>query len=111
LVNSPTIESVPVENGFYCRLSVSDNGIGFEEKYADKIFTIFQRLNGVSEYEGTGIGLAIARKIVEQHSGLIIAKSTPGKGSTFYIILPVSRDELQKTKEEPLTAIKESNHT
>jgi len=111
LINFPTIESPSVENGFYCRISVSDNGIGFEEKYADKIFTIFQRLNGVSEYEGTGIGLAIARKIIDQHNGLIMAKSTPDRGSTFYIILPVRHEELHKITEVLPTAKKEPNHT
>lgn len=71
------------------RISVSDNGIGFDEKYLDRIFTPFQRLHGRNEYEGTGIGLAVCRKIVERHSGNLTAKSTPGKGSTFIVTLPL----------------------
>lgn len=75
------------------RISVSDNGIGFDEKYLDRIFTPFQRLHGRNEYEGTGIGLAVCRKIVERHGGSLRAESTPGKGSTFIVILPVVQKE------------------
>jgi signal transduction histidine kinase/FixJ family two-component response regulator len=71
-----------------CRINITDNGIGFEEVYTSKIFTLFQRLH-TTEYEGTGIGLAIAKKIVEKHNGSISAKSSPGKGSTFSVVLPV----------------------
>src|SRR5581483_3501859 len=70
------------------RITVSDNGIGFDEKYRERIFQIFQRLHGRSEYEGTGIGLAICRKIVDRHSGLITAESSPGAGAKFIITLP-----------------------
>ncbi|MEI9935788.1 MAG: ATP-binding protein [Pseudomonadota bacterium] len=74
-----------------CRLSVTDNGIGFEEKYLDRVFTIFQRLHGRGEYEGTGIGLAVCRRIVERHGGTITARSLPGHGSTFIVTLPTSQ--------------------
>ena len=72
-----------------CRILVEDNGIGFEEKYLDRIFTVFQRLHYRNEYEGTGVGLAICRKIAERHGGSITAKSSPGNGSTFIVTLPV----------------------
>ncbi|GCF08931.1 PAS domain S-box protein [Dictyobacter arantiisoli] len=71
-----------------CILTIEDNGIGFDEKYLSKIFTVFQRLHGRNEYEGTGIGLAVVRKIVERHGGQITARSTPGAGATFIITLP-----------------------
>lgn len=67
---------------------IKDNGIGFDEKYIDRIFTVFQRLHGKEDYEGTGIGLAVVRKIVERHNGMILAKSKPGEGATFIITLP-----------------------
>jgi PAS domain S-box-containing protein len=72
-----------------CELTVSDNGIGFDEKYVDRIFNVFQRLHTRNEYEGTGMGLAIARKIALYHGGDITAKSKPGQGSTFIMTLPV----------------------
>ncbi len=72
----------------YCMLTFKDNGIGFENEYAKKIFQIFQRLNGKSEYPGSGIGLAICKRIVEHHNGVISADSEEGKGATFTIILP-----------------------
>ena len=72
----------------FCRIFVKDNGIGFDERYLDRIFQVFQRLHGRSEYEGTGIGLAICRKIVDRHRGTITARSTTGQGSTFIITLP-----------------------
>jgi light-regulated signal transduction histidine kinase (bacteriophytochrome) len=72
------------------RLLVSDNGIGFDEKYLDRIFNVFQRLHARSEYEGTGMGLAIARKIATHHGGEITAESKPGSGTTFLVTLPVA---------------------
>jgi two-component system sensor kinase FixL len=72
-----------------CQLIVEDNGIGFEEKYKDRIFGIFQRLHGRGQYDGTGVGLAICQKIAERHGGSITAKSSPGQGATFIVTLPV----------------------
>jgi PAS domain S-box-containing protein len=74
-----------------CNIFVEDNGIGFDEKYLDRIFVIFQRLQGRSEYEGTGVGLAICRKIVDRHNGSITAKSKQGEGSTFIVTMPVKQ--------------------
>lgn len=74
----------------YVCITVADNGMGFEEQYSEKIFGIFQRLHG-RNYEGTGIGLAIAKKIIENHSGYIEAVSKLGEGSTFHIILPIAQ--------------------
>jgi PAS domain S-box-containing protein len=77
--------------GGHCILSVADNGIGFEEKYLDRIFTIFQRLHGRHEYEGTGVGLAVCRRIAERHGGSITAKSTPDQGAEFLVTLPLKQ--------------------
>lgn len=76
-----------------CQILVEDNGIGFDEKYLDRIFNAFQRLHGRSEYEGTGMGLAICRKIVERHHGKITAQSLIGHGSTFIITLPLQQSQ------------------
>ncbi|MGE0432654.1 MAG: PAS domain S-box protein [Planctomycetota bacterium] len=70
------------------RVTVADNGIGFEIRYLDRIFAVFQRLHGRQEYAGSGIGLAVVRKIVERHGGSITASSKPGEGSTFMVDLP-----------------------
>jgi PAS domain S-box-containing protein len=88
-----------------CRLTVSDNCIGFDEKYVDRIFNVFQRLHTRSEYEGTGMGLAIVRKIVLYHDGDITAKSKPGEGSAFILTLPVTHslkagDEIRYPEEQ-----------
>jgi signal transduction histidine kinase len=80
--------------GMYCEIVVQDNGIGFEQEYADRIFELFQRLHGRDEYQGTGMGLAICRKIVERHGGVIAAFGTPGEGSRFVITLPIQQQKV-----------------
>ena len=70
-------------------INVADNGIGFEEKQTARIFKMLQRLHGRAEYEGTGMGLAICRRIAERHGGQITARSAPNRGATFVITLPL----------------------
>ncbi|MBC1219303.1 PAS domain-containing protein [Nostoc sp. UCD121] len=77
-------------NSELCQIIVEDNGIGFEEKYLDRIFNVFQRLHSSIEYEGTGIGLAICRKIIERHHGHLTAQSKPGQGAKFTILLSIN---------------------
>ncbi|QKZ15100.1 PAS domain-containing protein [Spirosoma sp. KUDC1026] len=72
----------------YYRIQVSDNGIGFDEQYRSRIFQVFQRLHNRSQYAGTGIGLAIVQKVVDNHNGMILATSEPGEGATFSVYLP-----------------------
>jgi PAS domain S-box-containing protein len=81
-----------------CELTVSDNGIGFEEKYLDRIFNVFQRLHTRSEYEGNGMGLAIVKKIALYHGGDITAKSQPGTGTTFIVTLPATQPKDQSSE-------------
>ena len=73
----------------YFRIRIADNGIGFDQQHAKRIFELFQRLHGKSEYGGTGIGLAICKKIAENHDGFITAEGKPGKGAVFNIFIPV----------------------
>ena len=87
-IKTKELEGEPSPDGKYCRIELTDNGIGFDEKFLDRIFVIFQRLNERTSYEGTGIGLAIAKKNIEKHNGLISAKSRLGEGATFIIVLP-----------------------
>ena len=79
--------SVKDEKNQYC-FSLEDNGIGIAPDYLKRIFTIFKRLHGIDEYEGSGIGLAIVQKIIYQHSGKIWVESVEGKGSKFYFTIP-----------------------
>jgi signal transduction histidine kinase len=86
-VRSEDVDVTGVAGGLL-RIVVEDDGIGFDEKYLDQIFTMFQRLHGRSEYEGTGVGLAVCKKIAERHGGKITATSTPGHGAVFAVVLP-----------------------
>ena len=94
-VNARIVETDPssayVKPTTMCEIVVTDNGIGFEEQYTDRIFGIFQRLHGRGQYEGTGVGLALCRKIAERHGGTITAKGRPGEGATLTVTLPVKQ--------------------
>jgi PAS domain S-box-containing protein len=83
--------NIPFTNkvDWYYHITVSDNGIGFDNEYRDKIFQVFQRLNSKEKYSGTGIGLALVKKIIDQHNGYITAESELDKGATFSVYLPV----------------------
>lgn len=89
-----SIEAFPKLNTSkeYHQIIISDNGIGFEQQFSQKIFTIFQRLNQKTHYEGYGIGLAVCAKIVERHGGVIYAESQPNEGATFVVVLPATQD-------------------
>jgi light-regulated signal transduction histidine kinase (bacteriophytochrome) len=90
IIADKKFDSKKSESGSYCRIVVKDNGIGFDENYIDKIFIIFQSLHDRNSYDGTGIGLSIAKKIVEKHNGIITAESRVGEGASFIIILPLN---------------------
>jgi light-regulated signal transduction histidine kinase (bacteriophytochrome) len=92
-VSEKTLGAPADENGAYVRIYIRDNGIGMDQSYFDKIFIIFQRLHGMGEYEGTGIGLAIVKKIVDRHHGLVGVDSKEGEGATFILLLPVKQEE------------------
>jgi signal transduction histidine kinase len=92
-----------------CAITVEDNGIGFEDEYAERIFGTFQRLHGRAEYEGTGIGLSIARKIAWRHDGDITATGVPGQGATFKLTLPMARSATAAPRETRL--IEPERHT
>jgi light-regulated signal transduction histidine kinase (bacteriophytochrome) len=86
-INTTGLISGAQSNAFY-RLYIKDNGIGFDPKYAEEIFVVFKRLHSYHEFEGTGIGLSICKKIVEKHSGQITADGKLNEGATFIITLP-----------------------
>jgi len=90
LTRHKELDSPPSATGGYCRISIRDNGIGFNNEYSSRIFEIFKRLNHAELYEGSGIGLAIVKKIVERHDGIIYASGQENEGATFIMILPVS---------------------
>jgi signal transduction histidine kinase len=96
-VYSDSNESLVSANGshngnYHCHIFIEDNGIGFDQQYAEQIFGMFKRLHHHSEYEGTGVGLALCKKIVEQHHGFISARSKPDEGSTFIVSFPLAQD-------------------
>jgi light-regulated signal transduction histidine kinase (bacteriophytochrome) len=93
-------------------LAISDNGIGFEEQYSMRIFRAFERLHGAREYTGTGIGLALCRKIVERHRGSIVAEGHLGVGATFTVTLPLEQpaEDAAETSLFPDTRDEEVNH-
>ncbi|MEO6231005.1 MAG: PAS domain S-box protein [Ferruginibacter sp.] len=90
LLNTKLTHKNHVKEGDYCHISISDNGIGFEPQYSEKIFEVFQRLHNQSQFKGTGIGLAIVKKIVDNHHGIVTAKGELNKGATFDIYIPTS---------------------
>jgi two-component system, chemotaxis family, CheB/CheR fusion protein len=92
ILNGPELAHYPDLNNKipYTEIIVKDNGIGFSQKYAEQVFKLFNRLNNRDEYPGTGIGLALCRKIVVQHGGKIFAKSKEDEGTSFFILLPLT---------------------
>jgi two-component system, LuxR family, sensor kinase FixL len=91
IIENKRLADVPGQPSSLCQVFVKDNGIGFDEKYLDRIFQPFQRLHSQQDYEGTGIGLSICRRIVERHGGDITAKSRPEHGATFMVTLPIKQ--------------------
>ncbi len=89
----------------FCQVTITDNGIGFNQQYIARIFEVFQRLHNKKQYEGTGIGLAICKKIIENHDGYITAESHEGQGSVFTIYLPVSQKHFKKVVETQMDSV------
>jgi signal transduction histidine kinase len=98
---TPEITVESAVSGGSVRLSVRDNGIGFEPRYSGRIFRVFERLHGRNAYPGTGIGLALCRKIAERHDGDIVAEGQPGVGATFTVTLPVHQPEAVVQRSRP----------
>lgn len=94
LVQSKAVDAEPAVTGEYCRIVVSDNGIGFDQAYADKVFKIFQRLKQREGDSGAGIGLAIVKKIIDRHAGIISVATREGEGTTFTMVFPVTQKQL-----------------
>jgi two-component system CheB/CheR fusion protein len=95
-IREKSFDSEYSDDGPYCRITIQDNGIGFNEKFKEDIFDLFHRLHSKDSYDGTGIGLAIVKKIIEKHHGLITASSKENEGATFVIVLPVTQWETQR---------------
>ncbi|MCE7060097.1 response regulator [Dyadobacter sp. CY343] len=96
LIDSKDVSANISPDGKFVRITIADNGIGFNEKFLDRIFVIFQRLNNLSNYEGTGIGLAIAKKIMDKHNGLISAQSIENEGAKFILVMPLVQDRISQ---------------
>jgi PAS domain S-box len=88
-----TFEALPQQDGPFCLIRIKDNGIGFEQKYQNHIFALFERLHSKDSYEGSGIGLSITKKIIEKHEGLVQARGISGEGAEFLLLLPVSQEK------------------
>jgi len=88
---TPCVHVSATEKTEHWVFAIQDNGIGIDPQYADRIFVIFQRLHSHAEYPGSGIGLAICKKVIENHNGRIWFESRPGKGTTFYFTVPKSK--------------------
>lgn len=104
-VEAPQVRIAARADGDVWHLEVSDQGIGIDPKFFDQLFTVFRRLHTRSEYPGTGIGLAVCKKVVERHGGRIWIESAPGKGTTFHFTIPVAGEssKLRSTSSEPNT--------
>lgn len=99
-ISATNFSTEPITGVEWFELRIADNGIGFDNKYKKQIFTIFQRLHGRNEYEGTGIGLATVRKIVERHGGEIDADGVEGQGATFIVTLPTTQSAIATLEKE-----------
>ena len=102
---SPEIHIEVIDSYTEWLFCFNDNGIGIEEKYSDKIFVIFQKLHGIGEYPGTGIGLSIAKRIIERHGGQIWVESEPGKGSSFKFTIPKHKSDEQDKNMSEMEAV------